>query len=114
VVSDEPELDARLGDVLTRLTGRHDVMWAMVSDMPAVGSAADEHDGFDVSSGRFVLRGATVGPRVIAAYRRAEAERREHLSEFMTVHGVAHAVIAGSSDIRPELIAMTGVFTRAG
>ena len=32
----------------------------------------------------------------------------------MTVHGVAHAMIAGSTDIRPELIAMTGVFTRAG
>jgi uncharacterized protein (DUF58 family) len=114
VVSDEPELDARLGDVLTRLTGRHDVMWAMVSDMPAVGSADDEHDGFDVATGRFVLSAAAVGPRVVAAYRRAEAERRERLSEFMTVHGVAHALIAGSADVRTELIAMTGVFARAG
>jgi hypothetical protein len=100
--------------VLTRLTGRHDVMWAMVSDMPAVGSADDEYDGFDVTTGRFVLSGAAVGPRVVAAYRRAEVERREQLSEFMTMHGVAHAMIAGSADIRTELIAMTGVYARAG
>jgi hypothetical protein len=113
-VSDEPEVDARLGDVLSRLTGRHDVMWAMVSDWPAVGSPDDEHHGFDVTSGRFVLSGAAVGPRVVAAYRRAEAERRERLSEFMTVHGVPHATIAGSANIRTELIAMTGVFARAG
>jgi hypothetical protein len=32
----------------------------------------------------------------------------------MTVHGVAHALIAGSADVRTELIAMTGVFARAG
>jgi uncharacterized protein (DUF58 family) len=114
VVSDEPDVDERLGDVLTRLTGRHDVMWAMVSDMPAVGSAEDEQDGFDVTTGRFVLNGAAVGPGVIAAYQRAEAQRRERLSEFMTVHGVPHAMIAGSTDIRTELIAMTGVFARAG
>ncbi|MDT5325401.1 MAG: hypothetical protein QOF25_2553 [Mycobacterium sp.] len=114
VVSDEPDVDGRLGDVLTRLTGRHDVMWAMVSDMPAVGSAEDEQDGFDVTTGRFVLNGAAVGPGVIAAYQRAEAQRRERLSEFMTVHGVPHAMIAGSTDIRTELIAMTGVFARAG
>jgi hypothetical protein len=114
VVSDEPDADARLGEVLRRLTGRHDVMWAMVSDLPAVGSADDEHDGFDVTSGRFVLSGAAVGQRVVAAYQRAEAERRERLSEFLTLHGVAHATIAGSADIRAGLIAMTGVLARAG
>ena len=35
VVSDEPEVDERLDAVLTRLSGRHDIMWAMVSDMTA-------------------------------------------------------------------------------
>jgi uncharacterized protein (DUF58 family) len=114
VVSDEPDVDERLGGVLTRLAGRHDVMWAMVSDMPAVGPAEDEQDGFDVTSGRFVLSAAAVGPRVVAAYRRAEEQRRERLSEFMVTHGVAHATIAGSTDIRTALIAMTGVFARAG
>jgi hypothetical protein len=32
----------------------------------------------------------------------------------MTQHGVPHATIAGSADIRAELIAMTRVFARAG
>jgi len=114
VVSDEPDVDERLGAVLTRLTGRHDVMWAMVSDMPAVASAEDEQDGFDVTSGRFVLSAAAVGPKVIAAYQYAEEQRRERLSEFMTLRGVPHATIAGSTDIRTGLIAMTGVFARAG
>jgi uncharacterized protein (DUF58 family) len=114
VVSDEPDVDDRLGDVLSRLTGRHDVMWAMVSDLPAVGSVEDEHDGYDVTTGRFVLSGAAVGPKVVAAYRKAEAERRERLSEFMTLQGVPHALIAGSGEIRAALIAMTGVFARAG
>ena len=43
------------------------------------------------ADGGFVLSGAALGPRVVEAYRRAEAERRERLSEFMTGHGVPHA-----------------------
>lgn len=83
VVSDEPDPDSALGEVLTKLTARHEVLWAMVSDMPAVGAADDERDGFDVSDGRFVLSGADLGSRVVDAYRRAEAQRREQLG----VHG---------------------------
>jgi len=114
VVSDEPEIDDRLGEVLTRLTARHDVMWAMVADMPAVGSADDEDDGYDVAGGRVVLSGAELGRDVVEAYRRAELERRERLSEFLTVRGVPHARITGSTRIRAGLTAMTGVFARAG
>jgi uncharacterized protein (DUF58 family) len=114
VVSDEPDVDTRLDGVLTRLAGRHDVMWAMVSDMPAVGSAEDERHGYDVGDGGFVLSGATIGTRVVDAYRRAEAQRRERLSEFMTTHGVPHGFIRGSADLRSQLIAMTGVYARAG
>jgi len=114
VVSDEPEIDDGLADVLTRLTARHDVMWAMVADMPAVGSADDEDDGYDVSGGRVVLSGAELGYHVVEAYRRAELERRERLSEFMTIRGVLHARITGSTRIRAGLTSMTGVFARAG
>jgi uncharacterized protein (DUF58 family) len=114
VVSDEPDVDTRLDGVLSRLAGRHDVMWAMVSDMPAVGSAEDERHGYDVGDGGFVLSGATIGTRVVDAYRRAEAQRRERLSEFMTTHGVPHGFIRGSADLRSQLIAMTGVYARAG
>lgn len=112
VVSDEPEIDDELSEVLTRLTARHDVAWAMVSDMPAVGSGDDEDDGYDVVGGRVVLNGRTLGRRVVEAYRRAESERRERLSEFLTIHGVPHARIPGSRRIRAGLTEMTGVLAR--
>ncbi len=114
VVSDEPEIDDGLSEVLSRLTARHDVMWAMVADMAAVGSAEDENDGYDVAGGRVVLSGTELGSHVVEAYRRAELERRERLSMFMTTHGVPHARITGSTRIRAGLTAMTGVFARVG
>lgn len=110
VVSDEPDVDDRLTDAVTRLTARHDVLWATVSDMPAVGDRA----GFDVSTGRFVLDTATLGPRVVAAYRKAEQARAQGLDEFMTTRAVPHTRIAGSGEIRSRLVALTEVFTRAG
>jgi uncharacterized protein (DUF58 family) len=114
VVSDEPDVDDRLDDVLSRLTARHDVMWAMVADAAAVGTVDDEDDGYDVASGTVVLSGAELGPRVVEAYIRAETERRQGLSEFMTVRGVPQARITGSRRIRAGLTTITGVFARAG
>ncbi|MEO3758625.1 DUF58 domain-containing protein [Mycobacterium sp. B14F4] len=114
VVSDEPEVTERLNDVVGRLAARHDVIWAMVPDMPAVGAADDDRHGFDVSSGRFVLGGTTVGPRVVAAYRRAEQARTRRLGEFMTARAVPHTTIGASRDIRPRLVELTEVFARAG
>jgi DNA-binding LacI/PurR family transcriptional regulator len=112
VVSDEPDVDDRLGEVLTRLTGRHDIMWAMVSDMPAVGP--DNTDGYDVATGHFVLNGTDLGHRVVTAYRRAEQKRRDRLDAFLTAHAIAHATIAGSKDIRRELVRLTEVTARVG
>lgn len=112
VVSDEPDSDERLDAVLGRLSARHDILWAMVSDMPAVGP--DNTDGFDVATGRFVLNGADLGPRVVAAYRRAEQTRRARLEEFLTGHAIPHATIPGSHDIRRKLVALTEVAARAG
>lgn len=114
VVSDEPDVNARLDDALTQLAGRHDVLWAMVSDMPAVG----EGDGYDVSSGRFVLGGSSVGPRaaerLATAYRRAEAARTARLEAFLTGHAVPHATIGGSDEIRAKIVEMAQVFSHAG
>jgi uncharacterized protein (DUF58 family) len=110
VVSDEPDVDERLDDVLTPLAARHDVMWVMVSDMPALGAIA----GYDVASGAFVLNSATLGPRVVAAYRRAEQARAHQLAEFMTSHAIPHTTISGSADIRARLVEVTQVFARAG
>jgi uncharacterized protein (DUF58 family) len=110
VVSDEPDVDARLDGAVSRLAARHDVMWAMIADMPALGPV----DGYDVATGRYVLDSATVGPRVAAAYRRAEQARAHSLDEFMTTHAVPHTVIRGSAEIRRRLVELTEVFARAG
>ncbi|MEE6138798.1 DUF58 domain-containing protein [Mycobacterium sp. 050128] len=112
VVSDEPDIDDRLSTVLTRVSARHDIMWAMVSDMPAVGP--DDTDGYDVATGRFVLNGADLGPRVVAAYRRAERGRRARLRAFLTGHAIPHATVGASNDIRRELVGLTEVAARAG
>ena len=61
VVSDEPDVDDRLAEVVGRVAARHEVLWAMVSDMPAV---SGDVDGYDVASGRFVPGGARLGPRL--------------------------------------------------
>ncbi|MGK2881796.1 MAG: DUF58 domain-containing protein [Mycobacterium sp.] len=112
VVSDEPDVDDRLSAVLARLTVRHDIIWACVSDMPAVGP--DNTDGYDVATGRFVLNVADLGTRVVAAYRRSERVRRDRLDAFLTGHAVPHATIARSDDIRRELVALTEAASRAG
>ncbi len=113
VVSDEPDVDDRLGAVLRPLTATHDVIWGLVADQPAVTSVDDERYGYDVGSGRRVPGGAVLGSTVIEAYRRAETERRRSLSEFLTSCGVPHARVGGSRDIRAALTTMTGVLARA-
>jgi uncharacterized protein (DUF58 family) len=118
VVSDEPDADERLAATLTRLRPRHDVLWAMVADASAVDSpddtTADDTIGYDVSDGRTVLGAADLGADVIAAYRDAEAARREAVSELMTAHAVPHVVVQGSRGVRAGLVGLAGVFTRAG
>jgi uncharacterized protein (DUF58 family) len=113
VVSDEPELGDRLREVLPPLTARHDMLWAMVTDMPAIGTDATGV-GYDVADGRTLLDADVVGERVVTAYRRAEEQRRAQLSEFLTTHRIPHARIASSNGIMPALVAMTGVYARAG
>ncbi|BBY26709.1 DUF58 domain-containing protein [Mycolicibacterium sediminis] len=118
VVSDEPEVDDRLDELLTRLAARHDVMWAMTVDHPAIAGPDDPMDadvvGYDVADGATVLGRTDLGRDVIAAYEEAERARREALYESMTAHAVPYALIAGSRGIRRGLIGMTGVLARAG
>lgn len=111
VVSDEPDTDARLAEVVDRLTARHDVLWAMVCDMPAV---SGDTDGYDVATGRVVPSGRRLGRRLEAAYRRAEQQRRQRLEAFLTERSIPFATVGRSDEIRSRLVAMTEVFARAG
>ncbi|KUI26441.1 DUF58 domain-containing protein [Mycobacterium sp. GA-2829] len=113
VVSDEPDSTPRLDEVLGRLSARHDLMWLMVSDLSPLGGPEDA-DGYDVATGKVVLTGATLGRRVVAAYRRAEKARRKRLDALLTRHGVPYTMLSGSGDIRRELVALSEVLTRAG
>ena len=114
VVSDEPEVSDRLDDTVTRLRARHEVLWPMIADMPAVAGVDDERGGYDVATGQFVMSGAALGPRIVAAYRRAEIDRVNRLAEFMTAHGIPHTTVTGSAVIRRRLVELTQVFARAG
>ncbi|HJT94165.1 MAG TPA: DUF58 domain-containing protein [Mycobacterium sp.] len=113
VVSDEPEVTARLDDMLKQLVGQHELIWLMITDMPAVGADEGEHDGFDVATGRFVLNGATLGPRVVAAYRAAQHKRVAQLDAFLTSHGVAFARISSSNEIRTAIVEMSEAYSDA-
>ncbi|MEV0671437.1 DUF58 domain-containing protein [Mycobacterium sp. NPDC050441] len=112
VVSDEPEVTDRLAEVLRPLTARHDVLWALVGDMPAVSGHRDTGRSYEIADGRPIL--ADLDRDVVQAYLRTEAQRREQLSEFLTLQRIPHARIPGSPRIRAALTAMTGVYARAG
>ncbi len=113
VVSDEPDTTGRLDEILGRLSARHDIMWLMTSDLSPLGGPEDA-DGYDVSTGKVVLNGATLGRRVIAAYRRAEKARRRRLDALLTRNAIPYATLSGSGDIRRELVALNEVAARAG
>ena len=112
VVSDEPEVTDGLAEVLRPLTARHDVLWALVGDMPAVSGHRDTGRSYEIADGRPIL--ADLDGDVVDAYQRAEAQRREQLSEFLTMQRIPHARIPGSPRIRSALTTMTGVYARAG
>jgi uncharacterized protein (DUF58 family) len=114
VVSDEPDPGPRLDDVLRRLGARHEVLWVMVPDMPPVGAGPEAGDGYDVATGRVVLNAATLGRRVVTAYRRAEQARVRRLAAALAARSVPYAVIPGSTEIRTKLVALTEGLARVG
>ncbi len=114
VISDEPDVGVRLQTSLQQLSDRHELLWVAVSDMPAVGSAANERDGYDVATGAHVLNGATLGSRILAAYRRREADRIAALEDFFTTRAIALTRIGASSDIRARIVALTRNYSHAG
>jgi len=111
VVSDEPDVNPGLDQVTAQLAARHDMLWAMVSDMPAV---SGDVDGYDVVTGAVVPGRTRLGRRIEVAYRRAEQRRRARLEAFLTTHAIPFTTIGRTDEIRPRLTAMAEVFARAG
>jgi len=113
VVSDEPETGDRLSAALRALGGRHDVLWAMVSDMPAVGGPDTTGDGYDVATGR-IIPADTLGPAVAAAYRDAEERRYRELADQLAAQGVWHIRVAASRGVREAITILSEMYRRAG
>ncbi|GAA1670512.1 hypothetical protein MMUR_46970 [Mycolicibacterium murale] len=113
VVSDEPDVTPALEQALQRLSGRHEVLWLLTPDMPALGGD-DLRDGFDVATGRFVLGAATLGARVAEAYRAAEERRTVNLNNFLTANRIPFARIGASGEIRSALTQLSQVYRHAG
>jgi uncharacterized protein (DUF58 family) len=113
VVSDEPDVTPALEQTLQRLSGRHEVLWLLTPDMPAVGGD-DDRDGFDLATGRFVLGAATLGSRVVEAYRAAEERRAANLNSFLTANRIPFARVGASSEIRSALTQLSQVYRHAG
>ncbi|WP_445170043.1 DUF58 domain-containing protein [Mycolicibacterium sp. Dal123E01] len=111
VVSDEPDPNTGLDEVTRQLAARHDMLWAMVSDMPAV---SGDVDGYDVATGVLVPSRSRLGRGIEIAYRRAEQRRRARLEAFLTTHAIPFTAIGRTDEIRPRLTAMAEVFARAG
>lgn len=109
VVSDEPDVTSRLDEVIKRLTGRHELLWVAVTDMPAIG-ARHGHDAYDVATGRFVPDGATLGTQVLAAYRKAEHRRAAELDEFFLTRAIPFVRIADSDEIRSKVVQLTEAY----
>jgi uncharacterized protein (DUF58 family) len=110
VVSDEPDVTSRLDEVIKRLTGRHELLWVAVTDMPAIGAEQGSHDAYDVATGRFVPDGAALGTQVLAAYRKAEQRRAAELDEFFLTRAVPFVRIAGSDEIRRKITQLTEAY----
>lgn len=110
VVSDEPDVTSRLDEVTKRLTGRHELLWVAVTDMPAIGAGRGSHDAYDVATGRFVPDGATLGTQVLAAYRKAEQRRAAELDEFFLTRAIPFVRIASNDEIRSKITQLTEAY----
>ncbi|TRW78233.1 DUF58 domain-containing protein [Mycolicibacterium sp. 018/SC-01/001] len=113
VVSDEPDITPRLDEAVTTLADRHELLWMAIGDMSAVGADQGEQEAYDVATGRFVPDGTRLGPRVLAAYRAAEAQRMQELDDFFLTRGIPFARVGSTADIRPALMHVTEGYSHA-
>ncbi|WP_193043038.1 DUF58 domain-containing protein [Mycolicibacterium baixiangningiae] len=114
VVSDEPDLTPELDAIVRSLTGIHEMVWLAVTDMPAIGAPLGEQEAYDVATGRFVPDGATLGPRVMAAYRAAESRRAADVDDFFLTRGIPFVRIAASTEIRGAVARLAEAYRHAG
>jgi uncharacterized protein (DUF58 family) len=111
VISDEPDVSPRLAEQFRKVAARHDIYWVTVRDAPLIGVPAFGGEGYDVDSGRTLLREEILGPRVLEAYRRAEAAREESFEEYVNSSAIPCARVSGSAEL---FNAITVMLKKAG
>lgn len=113
VVCDQPEVTRELIDAVTEVRQRNTLHWLILEDIDLLGRNVDIDEVIDTATGRTLLTPAALGPSVLAAYRRAEDERRAGWQSFTTQMGTPWARIASRADIAPALAMFTGSARRA-
>ena len=125
VVSGEPNVgESRpaqdgLAEQLRRVAARHDLYWIIVRDAPILGDPMSPSSptgwgsgvGYDVETGKVLLREEALGRKVLAAYRQAEERREAALADFLAACGVRAARVEGTSGLRKEV---TTLLRRSG
>lgn len=99
VVSDEPDVSPRLDEQFRKMAARHDVYWVTVRDAPLIGVPAFGGEGYDVNSGKTLLREEILGHRVLEAYQRAEARREAEFEQYVNGSAIPCARISGSAEL---------------
>ncbi|MGC7220107.1 DUF58 domain-containing protein, partial [Mycobacteroides abscessus subsp. massiliense] len=89
-----------------RLAARHSVYWITIKDAPLVGVPELGGEGYDVDSGRSILREEILGGGVIEAYQRAEAQREAAFDEYVNSSAIRCARVAGSRDLVKAITTM--------
>ncbi|MUM33809.1 DUF58 domain-containing protein [Mycolicibacterium sp. CBMA 361] len=99
VISDEPDVGAELDEQFRKVAARHDVYWVTVRDAPLIGAPGMGGEGYDVDSGRTLLREEILGHRVLEAYRKAEAQREAAFEQYVNSSAIPCARVSGSSEL---------------
>jgi uncharacterized protein (DUF58 family) len=109
VISGEPQIDGgskvfkdgssdtMLAGQLRRVAARHDLYWILIRDAPVLDPG--ERGGYDVETGREILRAEALGRKVLAAYREAQARHEAALVGFLAESGLRAARVSGTADL---------------
>ncbi|MGL6236344.1 MAG: DUF58 domain-containing protein [Segniliparus sp.] len=89
---------------LRGIAARHDLYWVVIRDAPVLSPGAG--DGYDVETGRALLRQEALGRKVLAAYRRAEERREAQLADFLAACAVRAVRVDSTAHLRKELTAL--------
>lgn len=120
LVSGEPHLDedrsaqGALAGQLRRVAARHDLYWIIVRDAPILEPESGSGGGYDVETGRVLLREEALGRKVLAAYRQAEERRENALADFLAACGVRAARVEGTDALRREVTTLLSRSRRGG